>query len=273
VRDAYPEATAFKTILPAYGFYVRHAKGVRFENVTVNKATDDGRPLYFYDDVIGSTLTGSRPASTTDNLFLRQRECSDITVDGAAYDGGMVGGGSSDPNQGSFTVGANTYTTYDYNGVVWMVTNSKEGTPSSTTYTGHAVGENGYYYNSTQKVTGCPAGWRLPTIDEALALADIINADYDADNVRWWISGADGAFAGARAGTGDGSGTGSYTLWGTQGVWRLGDGRATGAPDPTWVFSTLASYTTRDPRMQVEDSVNDTISNRLRWYSIRCVQE
>lgn len=269
-RDAYPEATMFKTILPAYGFYVRHVKGIRVENVTVEKAGKDARPLFFYDDVADATLINSRPESITDNNFLRQKNCSNITVNGKAYEGGIVGGGgSSDPNQGNFTVGSNTYTTYNYNGVVWMVTNSKEGTPTGDQYTGKIVGENGYYYNSDDKITACPSGWRLPTIAEAQALADLINSDLEAENVRWWVNGEYGAFGGIKSG----SGSGSYQAWGTQGTWRIGNGRVIGALDPTWTYSTLSSYTTREPRMQVEDGVNDHQSNRVRWYSVRCVQE
>jgi uncharacterized protein (TIGR02145 family) len=268
-RDAYPEATMFRTVLPAYGFYVRHVQGIRFENVTVNKTDDDARPMFFYDDVIGATLINSRPAGITDNLFLRQRNCSNIQVDGNAYEGGIVGGDSNDPNQGSFTVGANTYTTYNYDGVVWMVTNSKEGTATGTQYTGHAAGENGYYYNSDDKVTACPSGWRLPTVAEATALANLINADLTADNVRWWVNGGDGAFAGIKSG----SNPGTYMYWGTQGTWRIGNGRIATPNDNTWTYSTLSSYTTRTPQMQAEDSVDDHLSNRIRWYSVRCVQE
>lgn len=269
-RDAYPEATMFKTILPAYGFYVRHVKGIRFENVTVEKAGNDARPFFFYDDVADAILINSRPESITDNNFLRQKNCNNITVNGEAYKGGIVGGsGSSDPNQGNFIVGSNTYTTYNYNGVVWMVTNSKEGTPTGNQYTGKILGENGYYYNSDDKVTACPSGWRLPTIAEAQALADLINSDLEAENVRWWVNGEYGAFGGIKSG----SGSGTYQAWGTQGTWRIADGKVTGTLDPTWAYSTLSSYTTREPHMQVEDGVNDHQSNRVRWYSVRCVQE
>ncbi|KAA6348380.1 Exo-poly-alpha-D-galacturonosidase [termite gut metagenome] len=269
-KDAYPEATMFKTVLPAYGFYVRHVKGIIFENVKVTvDGTTDARPLFYYDDVIDAVLTGSRPEDITDSKFLRQKNCSNIKVDGVTYEGAIIGdGGNSDPNQGILVVGNNTYTTYDYNGVVWMVTNSKEGTPTDKQYDGHLEGENGYYYASKDKESACPAGWRLPTIAEATALADLINADPEAENVRWWVNGEYSAFAGIR------SGSGTWMFWGTQGTWRIGNGKTATPDDDTWVYSTLSSYPDNDithiPHRIVEDGVND--SNRVRYYSVRCVK-
>jgi hypothetical protein len=48
VREAerlYPSAVAtFKGVLPAYGFFVRHARNVKFENVAYRLMSPDGRP-------------------------------------------------------------------------------------------------------------------------------------------------------------------------------------------------------------------------------------
>jgi polygalacturonase len=43
--DAYPEPTMFGT-LPAYGFFVRHARGVTFDNVEVRYEQEDTRPAF-----------------------------------------------------------------------------------------------------------------------------------------------------------------------------------------------------------------------------------
>jgi polygalacturonase len=45
IVDAYPEPTMFGT-LPAYGFFVRHARGVTFDNVEVRYEQQDTRPAY-----------------------------------------------------------------------------------------------------------------------------------------------------------------------------------------------------------------------------------
>lgn len=54
---AYPEHTIFG-ILPAYGLYIRHARGVTLRNVTFELATDDARPALVCDDVQALELTG-----------------------------------------------------------------------------------------------------------------------------------------------------------------------------------------------------------------------
>ena len=48
---AYPEAFMFdRKPLPAYGFYVRHADRVKFENVTVTPRSPDAREPFVFDD-------------------------------------------------------------------------------------------------------------------------------------------------------------------------------------------------------------------------------
>lgn len=46
----YPEPSMFG-VTPAYGFYVRHARGITFDNVEVSFEKDDARPAFFLDDV------------------------------------------------------------------------------------------------------------------------------------------------------------------------------------------------------------------------------
>ena len=48
----YPEPSMFG-VTPAYGFYVRHARGVTFDNVEVSFEKDDARPSFFLEDVKG----------------------------------------------------------------------------------------------------------------------------------------------------------------------------------------------------------------------------
>ena len=40
-------------VTPAYGFYVRHAKGVAFDNVEVSFEKDEARPSFFLEGVKG----------------------------------------------------------------------------------------------------------------------------------------------------------------------------------------------------------------------------
>ncbi len=59
MSTAYPEFSQFKE-LPAWGFYIRHAKNVTFENVTLTAKSRDYRPAIVLDDVKGITFTGMK---------------------------------------------------------------------------------------------------------------------------------------------------------------------------------------------------------------------
>lgn len=50
MREAYPEFSQFKE-LPAWGFYLRHAEGINFKNVTLIAGKKEYRPAMVADDV------------------------------------------------------------------------------------------------------------------------------------------------------------------------------------------------------------------------------
>ena len=54
-EKAYPEPSMFGT-LPAYGLFVRHARGVTVERVNVRFATPEARPSAWLEDVAGVSL-------------------------------------------------------------------------------------------------------------------------------------------------------------------------------------------------------------------------
>ena len=75
---AYPEFSQYRE-LPAWGFYVRHAKGVHFHNVTLTAAEKDYRPAIVLDDVQGasfSAVKATAPKLRT-KIFVA-RNCGDI---------------------------------------------------------------------------------------------------------------------------------------------------------------------------------------------------
>ena len=55
--DAYPECNMFG-VLPAYGFYVRHARKIAFENISMAFEVPDSRPAIACDDVEGISIRG-----------------------------------------------------------------------------------------------------------------------------------------------------------------------------------------------------------------------
>ena len=66
-REAmYPEPSLFG-VLPAYGFYVRHAADIRLDGVEVGFMSPDTRPAFVLDDVRGIELHGVR-AQTAPNV-------------------------------------------------------------------------------------------------------------------------------------------------------------------------------------------------------------
>lgn len=58
VEKSYPETTKFGKSLPAYGFYIRHAKNIRFSNVIFDYDQDDQRPAMVFDDVKTFSVDG-----------------------------------------------------------------------------------------------------------------------------------------------------------------------------------------------------------------------
>src|SRR5215510_7581374 len=54
-ETSYPEPSMFGEI-PAYGFFIRHAKGVSLSNVEVSYLTEEFRPAFVLDDVLDFTI-------------------------------------------------------------------------------------------------------------------------------------------------------------------------------------------------------------------------
>jgi len=55
--EAYPDCRMFG-VLPAYGFYCRHVKGLRFENVSLRTSTADARHALMFDDAEAVSISG-----------------------------------------------------------------------------------------------------------------------------------------------------------------------------------------------------------------------
>jgi polygalacturonase len=78
---AYPEFSQFKE-LPAWGFYIRHAEGIEFENVTLTAQKKDYRPAIVIDDVNGASFKGMKynePESKEKHQFFQQKSAKVIT--------------------------------------------------------------------------------------------------------------------------------------------------------------------------------------------------
>lgn len=66
---SYPEPSMFGTI-PAYGFFIRHVKGLTMDNVKITYMNKEERPAFLLDDVKGIDLFRVDAQKTGDTLFV-----------------------------------------------------------------------------------------------------------------------------------------------------------------------------------------------------------
>ena len=81
LQDRYPEYHMFGT-LPAYGIYLRHAKGLTFDDVTLETASPDLRPAFVGEDVEDLELSSFRAAGTGPEPLLRLQDSRQVYLHG-----------------------------------------------------------------------------------------------------------------------------------------------------------------------------------------------
>ena len=81
LRDRYPEYHMFGT-LPAYGFYLRHVKGLTLEDVTLDTAAPDLRPALVGEDVEDLEISSFRAAGSGAAGLLRLRDARQVYLHG-----------------------------------------------------------------------------------------------------------------------------------------------------------------------------------------------
>jgi polygalacturonase len=75
----YPEPSMFG-MMPAYGFFIRHAKGIELDGVDVSFAKEDRRPAFVFDSVEGVALENCRAAKAEAVPSLVMMKAKDVTV-------------------------------------------------------------------------------------------------------------------------------------------------------------------------------------------------
>ena len=88
VANQYPEARMFGR-LPAYGLYIRHAKGIRLRHVEIISDAPDPRPAIVCDDVADLTIVGfeSTNAAPLDPLMALRNTSNAYIYGSRAHDG------------------------------------------------------------------------------------------------------------------------------------------------------------------------------------------
>jgi hypothetical protein len=81
LRDHYPEYHMFGT-LPAYGLYVRHAKGITLNNVVFDYVGEDQRPALVCDDVVDIELVNFRAQGNSTGELIRVKETRQAYIHG-----------------------------------------------------------------------------------------------------------------------------------------------------------------------------------------------
>ncbi len=81
LRDRYPEYHMFGT-LPAYGIYIRHAKGVVFSNITLDSSKPDLRPALVAEDVEDLELSDFRAGGSSSAPLVQLRNVLQVYLHG-----------------------------------------------------------------------------------------------------------------------------------------------------------------------------------------------
>jgi polygalacturonase len=75
----YPEPSMFG-LLPAYGFFIRHAKGIELNNVEVRFMQEDRRPAFVLDDVSGADFFHVKAQKAADIPTIVLKKVEDFTA-------------------------------------------------------------------------------------------------------------------------------------------------------------------------------------------------
>jgi len=79
----YPEPSVFG-LLPAYGFFVRHVRGIEFHNVEVGYMRPDRRPAFVLEDVTGASFHHLRAQKPEDSPYFVLRDVGDFALHDSA---------------------------------------------------------------------------------------------------------------------------------------------------------------------------------------------
>lgn len=89
LEQEYPEATMWAGMLPSYGFFIRHARGIRMNNISMETKKPDQRPAILLDDVQNARISELDAAITKEASYcIGITRSSDITLRNSKVSGG-----------------------------------------------------------------------------------------------------------------------------------------------------------------------------------------
>jgi len=78
-EETYPEPGMFGT-MPSHGFYVRHVKGIQFDNIDIQPAKEDQRPAFVLDQVEQADFFRIKAPKVADVPVFALSKVSDFSV-------------------------------------------------------------------------------------------------------------------------------------------------------------------------------------------------
>jgi polygalacturonase len=78
-EKSYPDPQEFGQI-PAYGFYIRHAKNIRMKDITLEFETDDYRPAFILEDVKGADFVNVKAQTMPNVPAFKLKSVTDFTT-------------------------------------------------------------------------------------------------------------------------------------------------------------------------------------------------
>jgi hypothetical protein len=86
--DQYPEVKTFGPLIPAYGIWARHVKGLKLKNIRFTLATGDLRPAFIAEDGKDIELTGwTLPATAGAESVIRLENVQGAKITGFTVTG------------------------------------------------------------------------------------------------------------------------------------------------------------------------------------------
>lgn len=79
LEDGYPDPRNFGEI-PAYGFFIRHAKDIQLNNVSIQYEEEDARPAFVLEDVDGLEFNQVRSGERRKNTIMRLKDVRDFQI-------------------------------------------------------------------------------------------------------------------------------------------------------------------------------------------------
>jgi hypothetical protein len=66
--------------MPSQGFYLRHVKGIQFDNIVIQAAKEDSRPVFVLDDVQDADFFRFRTPRVADTPVFALHDVADLSV-------------------------------------------------------------------------------------------------------------------------------------------------------------------------------------------------